>query len=71
VFAAPATGRLAPARAVGPYQRTAWHPLTALERIGLAAASRAIVERYREQNGWSSKARSPSSPRATRRSSKA
>jgi len=71
VFAAPATGRLAGARAIGPYERAAWHPPGSLERLGLAAASRAIAGRYLEQDGWSDETRpSRSSPRATRRSSR-
>jgi A/G-specific adenine glycosylase len=71
VYAAPATGRLNGARTVPPYQRAAWHPPGALERLGLAAASRVILARYLEQDGWS-QARPPSrsSPKATRRSSR-
>ena len=71
VFAAPAAGRLAGARAIGPYERAAWHPPGSLERLGLAAASRAIAGRYLEQDGWSEETPpSRSSPRATRRSSR-
>ena len=71
VFAAPATGRLAGTRRVGPYERAAWHPRGSLEALGLAAASRAILGRYLERNGWiEEKPPSRSSPRATRRSSK-
>jgi A/G-specific adenine glycosylase len=71
VYAAPASGRLAGARHVGPYERAAWHPPGSLEALGLAAASRAIVGRYLERHGWSEhKPPSRSSPRATRRSSK-
>ena len=72
VYAAPAAGRLAGARAAPPYQRAAWHPAAALDGIGLAAASRGILGRYLEQDGWSETRRpSPSSPKATRRSSRA
>ncbi len=71
VYAAAATGRLVGVRRAHPYERAAWHSPASLARLGLAAASRAILERYREQDGWS-KARQPSrsSPRGTRRSSK-
>ncbi len=71
VYAAPAAGRLTGARAAAPYQRAAWHPPGALEGLGLAAASRVILRRYLEQDGWSETTPpSRSSPRATRRSSR-
>ena len=71
VYAAAAAGRLVGVRRAGPYERAAWHSPASLAGLGLAAASRAVVERYREQDGWS-KAWQPSrsSPRGTRRSSK-
>lgn len=71
VYAAPATGRLAGTRRIGPYQRAAWHPPGSLGELGLAAASRAILGRYRKEDGWSEQTPpSRSSPRATRRSSR-
>ena len=71
VYARAATGRLAGARTVGPYERAAWHPPVSLEALGLAAASRVILARYREQDGWSqTRQPSRSSPKATRRSSR-
>jgi A/G-specific adenine glycosylase len=71
VYAAPASGRLLGERAATPYERAAWHSPRSLETVGLAAASRVILEQYREQDGWSeTRPPSRSSPRATRRSSR-
>jgi A/G-specific adenine glycosylase len=66
-------GRLAQRAArSGPYERVAWHSLATLGSLGVAASSRAILERHRESDGWTS---GPSpfrdSKRATRRSSRA
>src|SRR5690606_40691316 len=60
------------AAAAGPYDRIAWHGLDSLDSLGLAAASRAILTKLRENDGWTqSSERSRSSRRATRRSSRA
>ena len=56
----------------GPYERFAWHPLGGLDELGLAAATRAILARYRETTGWTEPHEpSRSSRRGTRRSSRA
>lgn len=71
VYSAEAAGRLAGTRTVGPYQRAAWHPPLSLAALGLASASRVILGRYLELDGWSeTRPPSRSSPRATRGSSR-
>jgi A/G-specific adenine glycosylase len=70
VYLGSVTGRLG--RAAGPYERVAWHALAGLGSLGVARSSRAILQRQREQDGWTSgPARFASSKRATRRSSTA
>jgi A/G-specific adenine glycosylase len=67
-------GRLAAQAAggAGPYERAAWHSLADLGSLGVAASSRAILQRHRESDGWTSgPAPSRRSKRATRRSSTA
>jgi A/G-specific adenine glycosylase len=71
VYVAPAAGRLRGGAPNGHYERAAWHSPASLAGLGLAAASRVILGRYRELDGWSEPRRpSRSSPRATTRSSK-
>jgi A/G-specific adenine glycosylase len=56
----------------GPYERAAWHSLADLGSLGVAASSRAILQRHRESDGWTSgPERSRRSKRATPRSSTA
>ncbi len=71
--------RLYPARLTGPlagpavarYDRVAWQPLATLHRRGLATATRDLIDRHLEQRQWNAEnGRSPSSPRATGRSSR-
>lgn len=66
------TGRVVPTSDPG-YDRLAWYPLGRVDDLGLSAATRALVEQYRETRApWNATKRpSPSSRRATPRSSKA
>jgi A/G-specific adenine glycosylase len=57
----------------GVYDRVSWHELEALDTLGVSSATRAIIDAYREQDGWQARPRSTtkrsrSSKRATERS---